>query len=188
MHTNDTPSSAAAFRSGIRWFVMRAYKCERRAEELLSGEGGMEHFIPKRYAVRCYHGVKTRRLVPAIPGLVFVHASHGRIVEFKRRFNALQFAMWEKSTGHEYIVVPDGQMADFIRVASEHESGVTFYRPEEVDLERGTRVCIHGGKLDGVRGVFMRVKGHRNRRIVLKLDGVMAVSAEVHPDLIEVLP
>ena len=49
------------------------------------------------------------------------------------------------------------------------------------------RVCIHGGKLDGVKGVFMRVKGKRNRRVVVMLEGIMGISAEVHPDLIEVI-
>ena len=49
------------------------------------------------------------------------------------------------------------------------------------------RVCIHGGKFDKVKGMFVRVQGKRNRRVVVLLEGVMAVSAEVHPDLIEVL-
>ena len=41
--------------------------------------------------------------------------------------------------------------------------------------------------LDGVKGVFMRVKGKRNRRVVVMLEGIMGISAEVHPDLIEVI-
>ena len=55
-----------------RWFVMRAYKSEKRAEEKLKGKDGLEYFIPKCYAVRVYHGVKSKRLVPVIPNLVFV--------------------------------------------------------------------------------------------------------------------
>ena len=54
-------------------------------------------------------------------------------------------------------------------------------------MRKGTRVCIHGGKLDGVKGMFMRVKGKRNRRVVVMLEGIMGISAEVHPDLIEVI-
>ena len=30
-----------------RWFVMRAYKSEKRAEEKLKGKDGLEYFIPK---------------------------------------------------------------------------------------------------------------------------------------------
>ena len=43
-----------------RWFVMRAYKSEKRAEEKLKGKDGLEYFIPKCYAVRVYHGVKSK--------------------------------------------------------------------------------------------------------------------------------
>lgn len=92
-----------------------------------------------------------------------------------------------KSTGVEYITVPDDQMDSFIKIASHYEEDTVYYRPEEIDLKRGMRVCIHGGKFDNVKGMFVRVQGKRNRRVVVLLEGVMAVSAEVHPDLIEVL-
>lgn len=171
----------------IRWFVMSAYKNEKKAEEKLSGKDDLEYFIPKCYAVRVYHGVKSKRLVPVIPNLVFVHASRKQITDFKKYHNFLQFVTWEKSTGLEYLVVPDEQMESFITIASQYEETTVYYKPEEIDIRKGTRVCIHGGKLDGVKGVFMRVQGKRNRRVVVMLEGVMAVSAEVHPDLIEVI-
>lgn len=87
----------------------------------------------------------------------------------------------------EYITVPDDQMDSFIQIASLYEKDTAYYKPDEIDVRKGTRVCIHGGKLDGVKGVFMRVKGKRNRRVVVMLEGIMGISAEVHPDLIEVI-
>ena len=171
----------------IHWFVMSAYKNEKKAEEKLSGKDGLEYFIPKCYAVRVYHGVKSKRLVPVIPNLVFVHASQKQITDFKKLYNFLQFVMWEKSTGLEYLIVSDEQMDSFIKIASQHEESTVYYKPEEINMQKGTRVCIHGGKFDGVKGVFMQVRGKRNRRVVVMLEGVMAVSAEVHPDLIEVI-
>ena len=171
----------------VRWFVMRAYKSEKRAEEKLKGRDGLEYFIPKCYAVRVYHGVKSKRLVPVIPNLVFVHASRTQITDFKKRYNFLQFVMWEKSTGLEYLVVPDDQMENFIKVSSQYEENIAYYNPDELDFRKGCRVRIHGGKLNGVTGVFMQVQGKRNRRVVVLLEGVMAVAAEVHPDLIEVI-
>ena len=95
--------------------------------------------------------------------------------------------MWEKCTGLEYLVVPDDQMESFIRVSSQYEENISYYNPDELDLRKGRRVRIHGGKLNGVMGVFMQVQGKRNRRVVVLLEGVMAVAAEVHPDLIEVI-
>ncbi len=171
----------------VRWLVMRAYKSEKKAEEKLKDIDGLEYFIPKCYAVRVYHGVKSKRLVPVIPSLVFVHASHIQITEFKKRYNFLQFVMSKKSTGSEYLIVPDSQMESFMKVSLQYEENISYYTPEELDLRKGCRVRIHGGKFDGVTGVFMRVQGKRNRRVVVLLEGVMAVAAEVHPDLIEVI-
>ncbi len=171
----------------VRWYVMRAYKSENKAESILSGENGLDYFIPKQYAVRVYHGVKSRRLVPVIPSLVFVHASQEEIVEFKKQYNFLQFIIWEKNSGPEYLIVPDKQMEDFIRVASVDAETTSYYKPEEINIEKGTRVLIHGGQLDGVTGIFMQVKGKRNRRLVVMLEGLIAVAAEVQPDLVEVL-
>ena len=82
--------------------------------------------------------------------------------------------MWEKSTGAEYITVPDDQMDSFIKIASHYEEDTVYDRPEEIDLKRGMRVWIHGGKFDNVKGMFVRVQGKRNRRVVVLLEGVMA--------------
>ena len=168
--------------------LVRHAGVQKRKES--GGETQRQRWIgifPKCYAVRVYHGVKSKRLVPVIPNLVFVHASRTQITDFKKHYNFLQFVMWEKSTGLEYLVVPDDQMESFIKVSSQYEENITYYNPDELDLQKGRRVRIHGGKLNGVTGIFMQVQGKRNRRVVVLLEGVMAVAAEVHPDLIEVI-
>ena len=174
-------------RSEICWYVMRAYKNEARVEQQLSGPDGLPFFIPKRYLVQTYHGKKVRRLVPAIHSLVFVHASRESINAFKLRCPSLQYVMWKKSTGLEYLRVPARQMDDFIRVASHHEEDLVYYRPDEVHLPAGTRVRVIGGTFDGAEGYFVKVAGKRNRRLVVQLDGIAALSAEITPDLVEII-
>ncbi len=171
----------------VRWYVMRAYKSERAAEEKLASEGGLEYYIPKHYVIRIFHGRKSKRLVPVIPSMVFVRASREDILEFKKANNFLQFVMVEKSSGAEYMVVPDGQMEDFIKVSSQNLESNEYFRPDEINISRGTRVRIHGGRFDGVSGVFMQVKGRRNRRLVVMLEGIMGVVAEVDPEVIEII-
>ena len=78
-------------------------------------------------------------------------------------------------------------MECYIMVSPQYGENISYYNPDELDLRKGCRVRIHGGKLNGVTGVFMQVQGKRNRRVVVLLEGVMAVAAEVHPDLIEVI-
>lgn len=171
-----------------RWFVMRAYKCESKAEERLNGKGGLRHFIPKEYAIRTYHGAKSRRLVPVIPSLVFVRASRREIITFKKDNNFLQYVMCKDGDGSDFMVVPDNQMENFIKVASHPEETLRYLKPEEIDISKGTRIKIIGGVFDGVEGIFMKTEGARDRRVVVKLEGVLAVAAKVHPDFIEVLP
>ena len=170
----------------MRWYVMRAHKSEAKAEERLAADG-LEFYVPKQYVVRIYHGKKTKRLVPVIPGMVFVHASQTAIADFKKRNNYLQFVIWNKTDGQAYLTVPDNQMRDFIRVTSDPNSEAFYLRPDEINIAKGTRVRIMGGQLDGVCGVFMKVLGKRNRRLVIMLDGVGGLAVEVSPDLIEVI-
>ena len=171
-----------------RWFVLRAYKNEKKAEEVLGSENGLPYFIPKQYAVRVYHGKKTRRLVPVIPGLVFVRAGRQAICDFKKRHNFLQFVMRTRNAADkDYLIVPDKQMSDFMRVAGQYEENVTYYNPEELHLEKGARVRILGGPFDGVEGVFLKVEGARARRLVVQIPNTLAAVVSVEPDLVEVI-
>ena len=170
------------------WFVMRAHRAELKVEEKLSQQEELLYFVPKQYAVRVYHGKRVRKLVPVIPGIVFVYGSRAQIAPFKYRCEQLQYLMCKKSTGPEYMIVPEDQMQSFIKVASDLERNNVYLNPEEVQLKKGTRVKIIGGALDGAVGHFVKVKNYRNRRLVVLLEGVTAIATEVSPDLIEVLP
>ena len=45
-----------------------------------------------------------------------------------------------------------------------------------------------GGAFEGVEGTLIKLNGKRRKRVVVKLDGVLAISAaEIETDLIEVL-
>ena len=87
------------------------------------------------------------------------------------------------------IVVPDDQMRRFIAVAGTYDDQLLYFKPEELNLAKGTRVRICGGDFEGQEGVFLKVKGARDRRVVVAIQGVIAVAmATISPDLIEVLP
>lgn len=171
----------------IHWFAMRAYKCEQRAAAELDKTTDLEYFIAKHPAVRIYHGKKYTKLLPVIPSLVFVRGCRLQIAEFKKRFNTLQFVTRITGEGLEYLIVPDKQMEDFIRVTRQHEHRVTYFKPGEVDLKKGTRVRILGGVFDGVEGVFLKICGIRSRRLVVSIPHTLIAAVEVEPDLIEVI-
>ncbi len=171
-----------------QWFVMRAYKRERKAEELLSGKHGLPYFIPKKTVMRTREGKKVLCTEPVIHSLVFVYASQPDIVAFKRDiYNELQFVIWKTEGKQCYLTVPDGQMQSFISVCEQKEKEVTFYRPEEIQLEKGKRVKVHGGTFDGVEGHFVKVAKKRGRQLVVIIPEILAASAEVDLEYLEIL-
>lgn len=173
----------------IRWYVMRVYKREAQAEKALSSSYGLEHFIAKMYKIRTYHGKKTRILSPAIPNVIFVHSNRKGIREFKEYFPALQYCYCHSVDGRDYpLVVTDKDMNSFMTVARQMEEDIVYHNPNEIQLEKGDRVKVHGGPFDGLEGTLLKVKGKRSKRVVVKIDGLVAISAaEISPDLIEVI-
>lgn len=171
-----------------KWFVMNAYKNEKKAEDLLCGNDGLEYFVPKRYVARKYQGKMKRVLVPVIPNLVFVHARYDEVESFKLRCPYLRYATCRIDGANRILKVPDVQMENFIKAASHYEEDLTYYSPDEIQLEKGTRVRVIGGVFNGVEGTLVKVKGKRSKRVVISVDGVVALSvAEIEPELIQVL-
>ena len=172
-----------------QWFVMNIYaKHNRKAEEVLSSSQGLPHFIPKHYVVRKYFGKVRRELVPLIHNLVFVHASYTEVHNFQRQYAFLGFAVERHGDHYSPLVVPDYQMENFIRIASHHDQQLLYFRPEEIALAKGVFVRILGGPYHGAKGEMMRIKGKRDKRLVVRIPQIMAVAATtIEPELIQVI-
>ena len=168
------------------WFAMRAtYRRELEAMHLLE-KANLGCFIPMQYKISIRRGRKVRALVPVIRNLVFVHARPSEVQRFKSQITYLQYITDTRSG--QKIIVPDDQMRQFIAVAGTYDEHLIFFSPDEVNLRRGTKVRITGGDFEGYEGVFVKVKGARDRRVVISLQGIIAVAmATIHPDLIEVI-
>lgn len=166
----------------IRWFAMRVtYRREIKVQDMLK-EQGIECFVPMRYVMKVHRGKPKKMLVPVISSLVFVHTRQSVIQEFKKGVPYLQY-MTDKA--HEKIVVPDAQMTHFIAACGTYSESLMFFDPSEVNLAKGTRVRVIGGEFEGYEGVFVKVKGVRDRRLVIAIQGVIAVAmASIHPDLV----
>ena len=178
------------------WYVMRAYKNEKTAEERLSDEKhGLKHFIPKQKVLRTINGKKVICMVPVIHSLVFVHASQKQIVDFKLNYyNDLQFVMWKHDGIPDYLTVPSSQMDSFITLCNQREQEVHFYKPSEINgedsiinIEKGKKVRVHGGPLDKVEGYFIKIAKKRSRQLVVIIADLLVASAEVEPDYLEII-
>lgn len=172
----------------VCWYAMSVpYNRVLKVKDMLDSER-IECFVPMRYEVRTVRGHKTRLYVPAVSNLLFVHTTDSRLKMFKQTTTFLQYLVRRVDGVSRKIVVPDAQMEQFIRVSRTDDERLTYLKPEEINLSKGTRVRILGGAFDGVEGIFVKVKGKRNRRVVVLIDHVSAIAvSEISPDLIEVL-
>ena len=165
---------------------MRAtYRRELEAMHLLE-KASLGCFIPMQYKISIRRGRKVRALVPVIRNLVFVHARPSEVQRFKSQIAYLQYITDTRSG--QKIIIPDHDMHRFIAVAGTYNDHLLYFQPEELNLSKGTKVRITGGDFEGQEGVFLKVKGARDRRVVVAIQGIIAVAmATIHPDLIEVI-
>lgn len=170
------------------WFAMSApYRRELKASDLLRLEG-MEYFLPMHYVqVDSGRGRKTRELRPAVPSLIFIKGSKEDVQSFKQRHGIVQYLTRPVAGRNEPIIVPDRQMDMFIKTVRNSLDNYLFFQPGELNLARGRKIKITAGALKGCEGTFIKVKGARNRRLVIILEGLGAIAAEVDPDYIELI-
>ena len=169
------------------WFPMRVtYQREMKVKAELD-RLGIENFVPMRYkVVESQNGGDTelrRVLVPAISNLIFVRSTQERMSELKRRnevMEPLRYMMdYTASQEHAIMTVADGEMENFMRVASRTDDSVIFLDNETVVGKEGKCVEIMGGVFEGVKGVIRRVK--RCKRVVVEIEGVASVAIAYVP-------
>ena len=168
------------------WYAMRAtYRREPDAMRLLENEK-MGCFIPMQYKISIKKGKKVRALVPVVHNLLFVHARPSEVKRIKSQVSYLQYITDTRSG--QKIIISDSEMQRFIAVAGTYNDHLMYFQPDELNLSKGTKVRITGGDFEGQEGIFLKVKGARDRRVVIEIQGVIAVAlATIHPDLIEVI-
>ena len=164
------------------WFPMRVtYQREMKVKAELDRQG-IENFVPMRYKVvesQNNGDTELRRvLVPAISNLIFVRSTQEQLSELKRRNEVLEPLryMMDHTAAREHAImtVADGEMENFMRVASRTDDSVMFLDNETVLGKEGKRVEIMGGAFEGVTGVIRRVK--RCKRVVVEIEGVASVA------------
>ena len=168
------------------WYAMRAtYRREPDAIRLLEKEK-LGCFVPMQYKISIKKSKKVRILVPVIRNLVFVHARPSEVQRVKSKVTYLQYITDTRSG--QKIVIPDNQMQRFIAVAGTYNDHLLYFQPDDLNLSKGTKVRVMGGEFEGQEGIFLKVKGARDRRVIVEIQGVIAVAiATIHPDLIEVI-
>ena len=166
---------------------MRCYSSFSEMEELLT-RNHFDFFIPKKTVMRRTR--KGERLIeaPLVPPYIFVHSDYATLDAFKRPLSTLLYAKQLYSDGsHTTITVADKEMEDFIRVVTQRSPQVRIFPARELDLHAGQRIRLCGGPLDGVEGVLLKIKGIRDKQLVVSISGIMDVTAPVDRIFVQLL-
>ena len=79
------------------------------------------------------------------------------------------------------IIVPDREMASFIRVTGNEKEKVVYLDPAKLNFKKGDRVRVIGGTLTGVEGIFMQIGGKHEKRVVIQIEKLIAVATAAIP-------
>lgn len=152
-------------------------------------KAGFDAFVPLSYEVKTVRGQKQRKLIPALSGLLFVKGELEALKDYTRDSAYPIFIRKSTFSNHEeYLKIPTKAMEDFIAVTQHREEHVSYFRPEEIRLQEGDHIRIKGGLYDGREGIIMRIKGKRNRHLVVQIPGFLAAAVELSPQMIELNP
>lgn len=169
------------------WYVMRSlFKTELKTKAKLDA-ANIRAFIPMKHHVKIVNGRKTRVEVPIIRNLLFVYSDEKSLAPLLAADSKFQYTYRRGGRENEPLIVPDNQMQQFLD-AVETSEDTLFFTPSELNITKGTKVRIIGGPLNGIVGIFMKVKGARTKRLVLEIPDTLSMAVDVSPDLIEVMP
>ena len=169
------------------WYALR---CTSPSHELRVRDDvrryGLESFVPLKYEVKKVKGHDQRLLVPAITQYIFVKGTLEEVEDYIANAHYVVFIQRSTFSNHkDYLTVPAKAMEDFIAVTEHNEQRITYFSPQEIRLNVGDQIRVKGGLYDGREGIIMRVKGKRNRHLVVQIPGILIAAVELSPDMIE---
>ena len=171
------------------WYVFTvSYRKEMEVQDELSASG-FNTYIPMRYFLREYRGRKSRQLLPAIAGLVFVKGGREQLLEF-RNMSRLKDYIFLKSHilsdgTRKYVQVREADMENFKKLNDIKGIKLTYYKPEELNIEKGSKVKIKDGPFEGITGVVQRLPGKRGQYLVVSLPDVAIAAVSIKPQYVE---
>lgn len=172
----------------LEWYVMRVtYQREliakRRFDEL-----GIVSFVPTRLnRTRLSSGINKLQRKALVHNYIFVFSDRDTLDAIKQfELPYLRYVMHVQDSVRQVMKVPLEQMRSFMLVTGTEDERLMLLAPDSVDLRLGTRVRVIGGLFAGAEGVLIKVAGARERRVVVKIEGVTAVATpKIDRELLE---
>lgn len=172
-----------------QWFVMApVYFQENNIKKYLD-EINVRNFLPMKIEIKVINGKKITKKVPAVNNLMFVFTTESNLKEICRVKPYLHYKYIKEDGVNLKMTVPQKQMEDFLRLSSIDDKSLIYFSPEKenLDLKKGEHIRLHSNNpvLDGIEGIYVKIKGKRDKRLVISLNGIHAVAMMVDISLIE---
>ena len=167
----------------LKWFVYRCpYGKELDLQKKIQTLFGVECFVPtEKVRQKDRHGrfVWVQRCV--LTGYLFVHIEREMLFQITRRLIALRTMSRMEEGLLVPVVVRDSDMESFIRVSGNKEERIVYLDPAKLNFSKGDRVRVIGGPFVGVEGVFLQIGGKHEKRVIVQLEGLIAVATAAVP-------
>ena len=176
----------AASEDTTAWYVLRfLYRNQPQVRSRIEDDG-LETFSPSRLVVKQIKGKRVKRWEPLLWDLYFVHSTKAVLDTYVNAYDNFQYIYKFGGKYQEPLVVPDEQMHRFIQAVESTERPL-YFTPQELNLAKGTRVRLIGGRMDGYEGILLKVNGARAKRLLVEIPNTLIAAVEVQADLVEVL-
>ena len=167
------------------WYVLFAAngKASKISDYFKSAD--IEHFFPMYYREKQIKDSERKKLIlqPLLGNLLFVKSTREflepHLQKLKLRLCITSDLYYRDLGNKELIVVPEKQMLDFIKVASNEQEKFIYLSNNEASIKKGTKILITGGVFEGVEGILMRIKG--DRRVVVSIPNLFSVATAFVP-------
>ncbi len=170
-----------------QWFVLRDFKkwnAKAPSYKALPALG-IRIFTPMHWVVTNRLNKRQREYVPVIQSLLFAYDTRLTLDPIVERDRSLQYQFRRGAGSGAPMTVPEHDMERFIRAVNNDPSPI-FYTPEELTPDMlGRDIIVSGGPLDGYRGTLLKLRGSKKRRLIVKIEGLMAAAVEVNPAYIQ---
>lgn len=173
----------------IKWYVFSvSYQKETEICSELQ-DLGLTAYVPMHYRLITLNGKKIRKREPAVFGLVFAKGSRKQLLDYRGK-SKLKPYMFLKSHRMmdgtlQYVVIRDNDMDNFQRLNSIKDVRLTYYKPDELRLEKGQEIKIMDGPFEGITGVVQKLPHKRGQFLVVSLPDVAIAAVSIRPDFIK---
>lgn len=172
-----------------KWYVLTvSFRKETAIQRELTSLG-FEAYLPMRYQIRKINGNDIRLFEPAIYGMVFVKGDKDNLINYlhQSQYKKYTHLKSQKLTNGttEDIIIKDNDMISFQRLNNVQGSDLTYYSPEQLHIEKGSKVRIMEGPFEGITGTVQRLPGKRGQYLIVSLPNVAIAAVSIKPKYIQ---